>query len=92
MFEKKKQILNNALKCKNLKKLNKKTFLNTWKAIFFLSPGIHPDEYQNPNGGWPEELKPLAKEAFRRFEKGEFSEGNIYPYREAMKGLEARRV
>jgi len=90
MIKKKKQILNNALKCKNLKMLNKQTFLNAWKALAFLFPGIHPDEYENFDGGWPEKLKPLAAEAWRRFQSGEFSEENLYQVGEAMKGLNAR--
>jgi hypothetical protein len=91
MIKKKKQILNNALKCKNLKMLNKQTFLNAWKALAFLHPYLHPDEYENFDGGWPKRLKPFAREAFRRFQSGEFSEENLYQAGEAMKGLEARR-
>ncbi|KKR03209.1 MAG: hypothetical protein UT30_C0035G0004 [Candidatus Uhrbacteria bacterium GW2011_GWF2_39_13] len=90
MIEKKKCILNNALKCKNLKRLNKKTFLNAWKALAFLHPYLHPDEYENFDGGWPEQLKPLAREAFRMSEIGEFKDNQLYPASEALKGIKAR--
>lgn len=91
-MRKRKLILNSTLKCKDIKTLDKKTFLKTWKAIAFLHPGLHPDEVENPDGGWPEKLKPIAREAFQRCKIGEFSEGDSYQYKEAMKGLEARRA
>jgi len=40
MIEKKNRILNNALKRKNLKTLDKKTFLSAWKALAFLFSGL----------------------------------------------------
>ncbi len=85
-----KQILEDALKCDKLKNLDKESFMNAWKAVAFLYPGLHPDEADNPDGGWPEELKPFAEEAFRRFETGEFTDSELYPWSEAMKGLDAR--
>jgi hypothetical protein len=86
----KKQILKDALKFDELKSLDKETFLNAWKAIAFLNPGLHPDEYQNPDGGWPEELKVFAEEAFRRSEAGELADDELYCYEQAMKGLDAK--
>jgi hypothetical protein len=90
MFEKRKAILREALKCKDLKKLDKRDFLKVWRTIFFLQNGLHPDEYKNPEGGWPERLKPLAREAFRRAKTGEFADDEIYCYREVLKGIKAR--
>jgi len=75
-----------------IKKLDKRVFLEAWRSVAFLYNGLHPDEIDNPDGGWPKRLKPLAREAFRRFEIGEFSNNELYCYHEAMKGLEARRV
>jgi hypothetical protein len=88
MFEKRKAILREALKCKDLKKLDKRNFLKAWKALAFLHPGLHPDDTSN----WPKRLKPFAREAFRRFEKGKIAEEELYPVSDALKGLEARRV
>jgi len=53
---------------------------------------LHPDEYRNPEGGWPRRLKPLAREAFRRWKIGEFTDAQLYPWSEALKGIKARRV
>lgn len=92
MFEKKKQILNNALKCKDIKTLDKKTFLNAWRAVFFLSPSLHPDEWKNPDGGWTKRLKPLAAEAFRRVKIGELSDDELYCYQEVLKSIKVRRM
>lgn len=52
MFEKRKAILQEALKCKDIKKLNKRNFLKAWKALAFLNNALHPDEVDNPDGGW----------------------------------------
>jgi hypothetical protein len=86
-MHKRRQILKETLKRGNLKSLSKEAFQNAWKAVAFLNPGLHPDEVDNPDGGCPEELKPFAAEAFRRFEIGEFSDGELYCYEEAMKGI-----
>ena len=91
-MHKRKQILQEALKHGDQKSLGKEAFLDAWKAVAFLNPGLHPDEFENPDDGWPEELKPLAEEAFRRFEIGEFSDGELYCYKDAMKGIKARSM
>jgi len=64
MFEKRKAILREALKCKVLKKLDKRVFLKAWRTVAFLNNALHPDDYNSPDGGWPERLNPLAREAF----------------------------
>ncbi|OGV51113.1 MAG: hypothetical protein A2017_05320 [Lentisphaerae bacterium GWF2_44_16] len=91
-MRKRELILKEVLNCKDIKKLDKSVFLKAWKAVYFLNPSLHPDDATNPEGGWPKRLKPLALEAFRRFKIGEFSEGDSYCYKEAVKGLEARRT
>ena len=91
-MRKRKQILKEALKRGNLKSLDNEAFLNAWKAVAFIYPGLHPDEFDNPDGGWPEKLKPFAEETFRRFEIGEFSDGELYCYEEAMKGIKAMNI
>lgn len=92
MFEKRRAILRDALKCKDLKKLNKRDFLKAWKALAFLNNALHPDDYNSPDGGWPEELKPLAREAFRRRRIGELTDEQLYPYREVLKSIKARHL
>lgn len=81
-MQKKKLFLKSALRCKDFKTLDKKTFLKLWKAIAFVYPGLHPDD-----DGWSEKLKPVVNEAFRRLEIGEFSESDLYQVKEAIKGL-----
>ena len=86
-----KRILENALKCKDFKTLDKKRFLKAWRAVFFLLPSLHPDEHKNSDGGWPEKLKPLAAEAVQRYENCEISACDFYPYKAAIKGLKKAR-
>ncbi|KKR03550.1 MAG: hypothetical protein UT30_C0026G0010 [Candidatus Uhrbacteria bacterium GW2011_GWF2_39_13] len=89
-MKKRRAILKEVLKNGNFKKLDKKTFLNAWKALAFIYVGLHPDEHENPEGGWPKRLKPLAVEVFRRRENGEFTDNELYPSQEVLKGIKAR--
>lgn len=82
-------ILQKILRSENYESLDRKTFLKVWRTIFFLHPHLHPDEYRNPYGGWPKELKPLAKEAFRRAKTGELDASELYPCLNALKGIKA---
>jgi hypothetical protein len=88
-IQKRKAILLEALKCKDIKSLDKDAFLGIWKAIAFLFSGLHPDGFEDDDSGWPEELKPFAEEAWRRYEENEISGEDIYPAEEARKGINA---
>jgi len=59
--------------------LPKEDFINTWHSISYLYPGLHPDDYDSPDGGWPRVLKPFAVEAWARFESGELNDAELYP-------------
>ena len=53
-------------------------FLNGWWALFWLHPGLHPDDFEV----WPDEFQlyvPWAKEAFRRFSTGRITDSQCYP-------------
>ncbi len=84
-----KETLEKALLCDDLKCLDKEAFVKTWNAVAFLYPGLHIDGYWEDDSGWPEELKPFAEEAWRRYESGEITSEQLYPANEARKGLEA---
>ncbi len=53
-------------------------FRHLWGMLGALFLGLHPDGYDDPDSGWPEELKPMAAEAFRRFEAGLLSDEELY--------------
>jgi hypothetical protein len=55
-------------------------FVRAWCAIAYLFPGLHPDEFENPEGGWPKVLKRFAAEAFRRAAAGGLDDAQLYPY------------
>ncbi len=59
--------------------LGDEEFLKTWFAISYSFPGLHPDDYDSPDTSWPENLKPLAREAWARAEAGKLSDEFIYP-------------
>src|SRR5688572_24004018 len=58
--------------------LSNGAFIQTWCAISYLYPGLHPDGFDAANSGWPNALRPFAAEAWRRFSSGEFSEDELY--------------
>ena len=73
------------------KKARQKDFFEGLESLAFLNLGLHPDGFSEPDSGWTEELKPFGAEAWRRFDSGEITSSQLYPWQEAMKGLEARK-
>lgn len=59
--------------------MTREHFIRVWNCIAYLHPGLHPDHYDDPDGGWPDDLHPFAVEAFRRVEVGDISEDELYP-------------
>ena len=58
-----------------------------WSSLFFIAPGLHPDESGHDEGGWPAGWRCLGAEAFRRAEAGELSDEQLYPYQAAQAAL-----
>jgi hypothetical protein len=71
----------------NLRSVSRSDFIHAWGAIAFIAPGLHPDESDNPDGGWPVGWRCIANEAFRRSEGGELSDGELYPYIAGLRSL-----
>lgn len=55
------------------------TFLKGWSSLFFIAPGLHPDESDHDEGGWPVGWRCLGAEAFRRARTGELADDELYP-------------
>lgn len=51
----------------------------TWSAIAYLYPGLHPDSLFDEKCGWPRVFRPLAEEAWRRFDAAKISVEDLYP-------------
>jgi hypothetical protein len=83
----KQKILDSVMSANSLEALDHDTFLSGWKALVFLNPGLHPDDFDVEGSGWPEELAPIVEEAFRRYDTGLIGEGEFYCYEEAKKGI-----
>lgn len=62
----------------NLSAMSNEDFIRAWAALAYLFPGLHPDEYDNMDGGWPRALARFAAEAWSRVEDGEISDGELY--------------
>jgi len=65
---------------RELRTLTKIEFLRAWCSLSYLNPGLHPDGYQCRGSGWPKAFKAIAAEAWRRFECGELTDNELYPY------------
>ncbi len=53
-------------------------FLRGWNALFYLHPGLHPDDSDQSDGGWPEDLRRIASEAWSRVDAGTIPEDDVY--------------
>jgi hypothetical protein len=65
---------------KGLENLEKEEFVRSWCSLLFLYPGLHPDGFTSRGSEWPRQLKPFAKEAWRRFEVGALTDDEFYYY------------
>lgn len=52
----------------SLESLKDLTLLKGYHQIFEQYPGLHPDGFDEDDSGWPEELKPVCAEMWRRAE------------------------
>lgn len=62
-----------------LSTLSRERFLAVWNSVAYLHPGLHPDHFDEPDGGWSGELMPFAVEAWRRAANGVISSDEVYP-------------
>lgn len=52
----------------NLKTITDTILLRGYRQIFEQHPGLHPDGFDDVDSGWPDELKPICSEMWRRSE------------------------
>jgi hypothetical protein len=71
----------------NLKELGCGEFIRAWCAVAYLFPTLHPDEYQETDGGWPCVLKRFAAEAWRRADAGQLADEELYASDSQWSGL-----
>ena len=72
---------------KPLEVLSKVEFIRAWCALSYLNTGLHPDDFDEPDSGWPESFKRYAAEARRREEAGELADEEMYPSDATWAGL-----
>lgn len=58
--------------------LDDDAFRRAWLSLFWLYPGLHPDGCDEWEGEFSA-FRPLAEEAFKRFEAGRITEEELYP-------------
>lgn len=64
---------------KPLESMPRDEFVRAWSSLFYLFPELHPDDHPNTDVDWPDVLRPMFAEAWRREELGELSDDEIYP-------------
>ena len=64
---------------RSLEQLPKVDFVRAWSSIAYLFPSLHPDGYEEAEGGWPCVLRRFAGEAWRRAEAGDLDDNELYP-------------
>lgn len=42
------------------------SLIKGYHQIFEIHPGLHPDGFDDPDSGWPDELRPVCAEMWRR--------------------------
>lgn len=52
-----------------LERIKDLTLLKGYRHIFEQYPGLHPDGFDDADSGWPEKLRPVCAEMWRRVEK-----------------------
>lgn len=72
----------------SLDRLPKTDFLRAWCSAIYLFPGLHPNGIFEPDNNWPETLKSIVAEAWRRFECGELTDNELYCYQAALIRIE----
>lgn len=70
--------LRHAVRC-DMRDLPTPAFMRAWCAIAYLFPGLHPDDFDADESGWPRVLKRFGAEAWRRFDAGELDAEELYP-------------
>ncbi|MDQ8196283.1 hypothetical protein QEH59_17745 [Coraliomargarita sp. SDUM461004] len=58
---------------------NSLSLLKIWHCIAYLNPGLHPDEIDNPQGGWPAQYIPYASAIWKLHDTGEINDDQLYP-------------
>jgi hypothetical protein len=70
-----------------LAQLPKLDFIRAWSSVAYLFPGLHPDEFEVSEPGWPRVLRRFAAEAWRRACSGELDDDELYPSDAQWSGL-----
>jgi hypothetical protein len=70
-----------------LENLTKDGFVRAWCSFAYLFPGMHPDGLHDPDNGWPRAIHRFVAEAWRRADRGELSDEELYPSDATWAGL-----
>jgi len=84
-------VINNAAHLEQIKDLS---LIKGYHQIFEQYPGLHPDGFDDKESGWPEELKPICAEMWRRVEirESKVNEEHMYYINKAFRKLASESV
>lgn len=72
---------------RQLENLPKSNFVGAWSPIACFSPGLHPDDLEDTESGWPRVLRSCAAEAWLRSDIGALDDDDLYPFDAHWPGL-----
>jgi hypothetical protein len=64
---------------KPLKSLSREQFVCAWSSVAYLYSGMHPDSEELAGPEWPPMVGEFAAEAWRRADRGEITDEELYP-------------
>lgn len=67
--------------------MSRAELIKAWCAVAYLHPEIHSDDFEGSNTNWPEAVKAMAREVWRRYDKHEIKEDDVYPSDAAWAGV-----
>lgn len=76
-----------ALLKSKLGEMSTAELIKVWCAAAYLYPGIHPDDYDESSNDWPKDAKAIAGEVWRRYDKHEIDDEDVYQSDAAWAGV-----
>lgn len=64
---------------RKLPNLSKQDFLRVWCSVVYLNPGLHTDNYHDPDYQCAPDIRDVLGEVWRRADAGMLTDEELYP-------------
>lgn len=69
-----------AIDAAKLAALPKSEFIRIWCSVLYLNPGLHTDNFFDPDYTCEPIIRSILAEVWRRADAGEMGDSELYPY------------